>query len=376
MIDISNIREEFPVTQNWVYFNHAGVSPVSRRVADAMRGLIGDVETNGAVNGKEWDKTFDETRYLAAELINSDAGEIAFVKNTTEGLSFVANGLDWHQGDNVVVASKEFPANIYPWLYLASKGVETRMVEEKNGRISIEELLNLIDENTRVVSLSSVEFSSGFRNDLETTGEFCKRKGIFFLVDAIQSLGVLNLDVQRCQIDALSADSHKWLLGPEGIGLFYCSKEAMERVKVTEMGWYGVINASDYLSYDMTLLSSARRFECGTLTTVGVYGLKAALELILKIGIQAIEERVLALTDLLCEGLAKKGYPVFSSRHTKEKSGIVSFSDPQNNPRSIVSILEENRVIIALRDGRIRVSPHFYNTEEEIEKLISLLPSC
>lgn len=374
MIDIERMRSYFPVTQRWVYLNHAGVSPLSIRVRDAMCGLVDDVVWNGAMNSRTWDRTVRATRQLAADLIGAEPDEIAFVKNTTEGLSFVANGVDWRVGDNVVTVSREFPANVYPWLALRDRGVETRFVEERDYRIALRDIAEAVDDRTRVVSLSSVEFASGFRNDLDAVGELCAKRGILFVVDGIQSLGALRMDVRRSRIHALSADAHKWLLGPEGCGFFYCSREAMERIRVHEVGWLSVVNASDYLNYDLMLRPDAGRFECGTGSTIGIYGLKAALELIFEVGMEVIEARVLALTDVLCERLKRKGYRVLSSRSEREKSGIVIFAaDPYDN-RTLCRRLREQRIITVPRGVGVRVSPHYYNTEEELEQLVAALP--
>ena len=308
-MDIDQIRARFPATRHWTYLNHAGISPISTNVRDAMGAFINDVTEHGSGHARKWAETCAEARRSAAQLIHAEPDEIAFVKNTSEGLSFVANGMDWQSGDNVVTANREFPANVYPWLNLRGRGVETRFVEEKEGRIFSEDIERAIDARTRVVSLSTVEFASGFRNDLDAIGALCDERNVLFVVDMIQTLGALTLDVKRSQIGAASAGAHKWLSGPGGIGIFYCAKETMERIKVTEVGWANVTNAHEFLSYDLTFRPDAQRFECGSLAPVLVYGLKAALDLIAEVGIHAIEKRVLMLTDRLCERVKeKRGY--------------------------------------------------------------------
>ena len=374
MRDIDKIREEFPVTKKWIYFNHASVAPISRRVSRAMRRLLMDVETNGAVHSQRWNEMYRRARRSAAQLLNCMRGEIAFVKNTTEGILIVANGIRWERGDNAVIASKEFPANVYPWLNLRHRGVETRFVEEREGRISVEEIQAAMDERTRIVSLSSIEFASGFRNDLDRIGRICQERQVLFMVDAIQSLGAMKLDVHGSRIDFASADAHKWLCGAEGSGIFYCSRKAMKKIDVVNLGWAGVLNPGDYLNYDMTLQRDARRFETGTFNTVGIYGLKAAIDLLLEVGIEEIEARVLALTDRLCGSLNERGYTVFSSRAPNERSGIVSFFSERHESQRLFELLLENNIIAAVRDGKVRVSPHFYNTEEEIDRLLKVLP--
>ncbi|MEK7829728.1 MAG: aminotransferase class V-fold PLP-dependent enzyme, partial [Acidobacteriota bacterium] len=224
------IRKLFPVTQNYVYLNHAAVCPISLPVIERMMEYTSDLLNHGLVHYEKWGNRTKKVRQLAAQLINAEADEIAFAPNTSSGLSFVANGIDWQAGDNIITADCEFPANIVPWKRISREfGVELRMARERDGRLETEEILSLIDSRTRAVSLSFVEFASGFRNDLATIGRHCRERGVLFVVDAIQGLGALKLDVKACSIDALSADAHKFLLGPDGVAMFYVSRQAMER---------------------------------------------------------------------------------------------------------------------------------------------------
>ena len=375
MLDLETLRSEFPVTRSWIYLNHAGIAPISLRVHRAMQGLLKDVEENGMVNHAAWMETVQRTRIAAARMLNAQPSEIAFVKNTTEGILIVASGIRWRRGDNVVIAEREFPANVYPWLNLKPKGVEVRFAREVEGCIPIEEVARLIDARTRVVSLSAVEFATGYRNDLDALGALCHERGVLFCVDAIQGLGALPVDVRRSNIDVLSADGHKWLLGPEGAGVFYCARAASRKIDVAGLGWGGVVNPTDFLNYDATPAPTAERFESGTLNTAGIYGLRAALDLLLSVGIAEIEARILALTDRLCAGLREKGYRVHSPRGPSEKSGIVTFSHERHDAGDLLRRLREHRIVGALRDGKVRLSPHFYNTEAEIDRVIEILPS-
>jgi len=373
-IDIDRIRAEFPVTRKWIYMNHAGVSPISQPVYRAMNGLLRNVASNGMADSDTWDEVYSRTRRLAARLIGARSSEMAFVKNTTEGILFVANGLRWRRGDNVVIADREFPANVYPWLNLAAQGVETRRVAEVDGRIPQDALFEAVDARTRVLSISSVAFASGFRHDLAAIGAFCKARGVLFFVDAIQSLGALRMNAVEAGVDFLSADAHKWLLGPEGAGIFYCSRRAMKHLRIVSLGWTSVMNPRDYLSYDPTPLPDARRFESGTLNTVGIYGLKACFELIHRTGMDDIEARVLMLTDQLASGLKEKGYEVISSRRPAEKSGIVTFRHARIAPEDLYQKLCAAGVLGAVRGGGLRLSPHLYNTEEEVDRVLDILP--
>ncbi len=368
-------RTEFPVTDNYVYMNHAGVAPISRPVRDAMIDFVNDATDNGAVNVELWGETAERCRNVAAKLINADVSEIAFMKNTTQGILIAANGIDWSPGDNVVTTAVEFPANVYPWWSLKERyGVETRMVPELDGRIHLNDIAESIDERTRAVTISHVEFASGFRNDIKAIGEICRERDIWFVVDAIQSVGVIEVDVQSCHIDILAADGHKWLLAPEGAAIFYISKEKLDRLINTNVGWASVINPREFLDYNLTLKPDATRFEEGSYNSIGLYGLNASINLLLEVGISTIEKRVLELTSELISGLEDKGYCVTTPKDDSERAGIVIFETNSHTPTEIVELLQENKIITAERGTGVRVSPHFYNTEAEITQLLEILP--
>lgn len=369
------IRALFPVTENYVYLNHSAVSPLSTRVRDAMAAIIDDVTRNGSDNYFDWLQTYERTRAAAARLVNARAHEIAFMPNTSAAISAVAAGLDWREGDTVVTCNVEFPANIYPWMRLeAERGVRLKFAPERDGRIDISELLSLVDERTRVVTISWVQFSSGFRADLQTIGRFCRERGILFFVDVIQGLGGLKLDVERDFVDACAADAHKYLIGPEGAALLYVSDRVIDRIKPTVVGWTSVKNYSKHMPYRLDYREGAGRFECGTLNTVGVYGLGAAIDLFLETGPEAIEEYLLGLSDYLTEQLAAKGYEIVSSRMPKEKSPVVTCKHPRHAPESLYKLLAQQKIITAPRANRLRVSPHFYNTRDDIDALAQALP--
>ena len=370
-----NWRSEFPVTATYIYMNHAGVAPLSRRVRDAMAGFIEDATLYGAVHADDWAEAAEACRVTASRLINADATEIAFMKNTTQGILIAANGIDWREGDNVVTTAVEFPANVYPWWCLKERyGVETRMVPERDGRIYIEDIAAAIDERTRVLTISHVEFASGFRNDIEALGELCRERDIWFVLDAIQSLGVVEVDVKSCNVDILAADGHKWLLAPEGAAIFYCADEKREQLINTNVGWASVVNPRDFLNYDLTQKPDATRFEEGSYNSVGLYGLKAAIDLLHDIGIPAIKARVLELTARLIAGLEAKGYRVITPKTDVDRAGIVIFESDRYTPAEIYETLYGENIITAERGSGVRVSPHFYNTPSEIERLLEVLP--
>lgn len=374
--------DEFPVLRKWDFFNHAGVSPLPRAAADAMRTFAAQAEADAYLDAG-WHQNIEKLRVLAANLINAHRDEIAFVKNTSEGISIVARGLDWRAGDVIVTTAVEYPANIYPWMEIArTHGTELVMVGEEttaDGRraVPMEKILEAAaDPRCRLVSLSHVEFASGQRHDLARIGRFCRENGKLFCVDAIQSLGALPVDVQAMEIDYLSADGHKWLLGPEGAGIFYCRRELIERTRPLAVGWLNVVDAQNFGNYNYTLRDDAGRYECGSHNVAGLLGLKASLELLAGVGIANIAERIRLLGDRLIEGLESRGFHIVSPRDDQQWSGIVSFVWPKapDEHRRIVQVLrKEKHIEIALREGRLRASPHFYNTEQQINRLIDAL---
>jgi selenocysteine lyase/cysteine desulfurase len=366
-------REQFPVTKSWAFFDHAAVAPLSVPAVSAMAEYAEDMAANGVVSEKHWTLRRDEIRTRAASLINADPSDIAFVANTTTGIGIVAEGFPWQVGDNVVTAAEEYPSNQYPWMNLRDRGVDVRAVASRGNRVAIDDVRAAMDGRTRVVALSAVEFASGYRNDLDALGELCRSRNVFFLVDAIQALGALPLDVQRTSLDALAADGHKWMLGPEGAGIFFIRRACIDRLHAIGVGWNSVVGATDFGTIDFRMKPNASRWEGGSPNIAGIVGLGASLRLLLDAGIPKVAERVLALTDYLCERAASAGWQVFSSRADKEKSGIVSLTRDDVSPWAIKKRCFEAKIVVNVRAGRLRVSPHAYNTFEEIDRLIDVL---
>jgi selenocysteine lyase/cysteine desulfurase len=379
MIDVEHYRSFFPVTKHCAFFEHAAIAPVSTRVVEAMNEYLADVAAGGGRHEPAWTARVEQARAAAARLCGATPEEIAFVKNTSEGLLHVANGIRWREGDNVVIPDLEFPANVYPWTNLARFGVVTRRVPARDRRVLVEDLVAAMDERTRVVSVSFVQYAHGFRADLDALGAACRERGVLFCVDAIQGLGALQLDVRQTPVDFFSADGHKWLLAPEGIGVFYVRRERLEDLVPHGAGWYSVVRAEagtgDYSRHDAPLLGTAARFEPGTRNNVGLYGLGAALDLLHEVGIAAIESRVLALTDRLIEGLQRQGYTILSSLLPGERSAILSFVSDRFPADELRRRARAENILISLREGALRVAPHFYNTEAEIDALLDVLPS-
>jgi selenocysteine lyase/cysteine desulfurase len=373
--DLLRLRDqEFPVTRECVYLNHAGVGPLSRRAAGRMAMLAETVSRSGDRLWFDRMAEVERVRGLAARLIGArEAREVAFVENTSTALSLVAEGLEWKPGDNVVGAALEFPSNVYPWMGLAARGVEYRQAKERDGRIDPEELFSLIDSRTRMVALSWVQYASGFRSDLARLGRACRELGILFVVDVIQGLGALPLDVEADFIDVAAASAHKWLLGPEGIAMLYVSDRVVERLRPMRSGWRSMREPFQWTEFDLTWSEGAKRFESGTLNVYGILALGGSLEILLEIGAEVIEPRVLALANLAARGLKELGLAVVSSRHRTETSGIVTAVPSGRTADELVKRLNERGVVVAARAGRLRIAPHFYNTADEIERCLEEL---
>jgi cysteine desulfurase / selenocysteine lyase len=360
-------RREFPVTNKYIYLDHAGVAPVSLRVKTAVAHYLEEAASGGACNYPLWSERIAMTRTTCARLINAAPDEVAFVKNTSHGLSIVAEGLDWRAGDNLLIYEKEFPSNLYPWLNLMRKGVEVKIIPSREGRILLEDIERLIDSRTRLLAISSVQFSNGFRIDVKRLGTLCRARNILFCVDAIQGLGVVPMDVKGDQIDFLSADGHKWLLGPEGIGIFYCRKELAARLNPPLIGWKSVENELSFDHPDFRLKTNALRFEEGSMNLMGIFGFGAAIDLLLEIGIEKIHARVLDLGDVIIGEAEKRGYAVLTPRPRGERGGNITFLG-NFDPVQQRDALRKKGIMVNARGGGIRVSPHFYNREEEIQK--------
>lgn len=371
-MDWTALRAELPVTRRWAFFDHAALAPLTARALQALNAYAADLAENGDVNESHWVKRVEEVRRLFGRLLNCDPLDVAFVKNTSEGIGLVAEGFPWRPGDNVVTAAEEYPANIYPWMNLAARGVALRRVASRGARVELDDLRAALDGRTRLVTLSMVEYASGFRNDLDAVGQLCRERGIAFFVDAIQGLGVLPLDVAKTPVDFLAACGHKWLLGAQGAAVLYVRRELLDRLHPVGVGWNSVAGARDFSTIDFTLKPHAGRYESGTLNVAGITALGASLELLLELGVPALAARIREVTDYLCERAPAAGLAVFSSRQPEETSGIVSLAAP-GDLRDLVRRCRDAGIVINRRAGRLRVSPHAYNTTEEIDRLLEVL---
>jgi selenocysteine lyase/cysteine desulfurase len=367
----------FPVTENCIYLNHAAVAPWSQLTVDAVQQFALQNLNFGARYYPTWLTVEQELREKAVKLLNADSPDnIALVKNTSEGLSFVAYGYPWQPGDNVVGIRQEFPSNRFVWQSLLNKGVAFRTVDLQALGIAMPEqaLMALCDNNTRILAVSSVQYTTGLRLNLAQLGEFCRQRGILFCVDAIQHLGVIPFDVAVCQADFVVADGHKWLLGPEGLAIFYASEAARDRLSLTQYGWHMVEQSSDYQAETFTPARSARRFECGSPNMLGVHALNASLGLLLDVGIDAVWQQVTHKIDVLADGLNQlPQITLLSDLNAARRSGILTFDAGKENNSRILGAFKQHAVIAAERGGGLRLSPHFYTPEAQLLATVDIV---
>ena len=320
-----------------------------------------------------WFEEIESVRHAAARLIGASPREIAFLKNTSEGISLVAEGFPWCGGDNVVIVADDYPANIYPWMHLKGRGVTVRTIVVTNGGVSVEDIAEAVDERTRLISINHVHFATGFRADLASIGCFCQAHGIELFVDAIQGLGVFPIDVKAMKIDYLCANSQKWLLAPQGAAVFYIDETNIEKIRPISVGWKSVVDPHNYSRIDFRLREDAARFECGSFVIPSIVALGGSLSLLQEIGISVIQDRVEDTTNYLVQKLQDMGTNVTSVRDGESWSGIVTFELPNIDSNLVVTHCRDRQVVISCRGDRIRVSPHFYNTCDDIDRLIAVL---
>jgi cysteine desulfurase/selenocysteine lyase len=366
-------KQEFPITASKVFLAHAAMSPFPRRVADAITTYVQKVSTEG-----QWEYIYSqietETRKYAANLLGANVDEIAFVSSTSIGLSTIASGIPWKDGDNIIIADGDFPSNIYPWLNLQRFGIQAKFIpRNKDGIINLKDVVELIDEKTRLVSLSTVNYITGFKIDVSTIGKYLHQKGILFCLDAIQSVGCFPLDTTY--VDFLACGANKWLLGPVGIGILYVKRKNLDLLNPVLSGWKCVQNNKNYTSYNLCLLESAKRFEPGYSSIMGLVGLHAALGLLLEVKVENIADRLINLRKIMVTSLRAMGYTVFGNDEFGCSSGITTFSSPKQDITKLHETLDESGFVVSSRVGLdgskcIRIAPHFYNTEEEIIRFL------
>ncbi len=371
----SRLRAAMPVVRKWAYLDHAAVSPLTAPAMTAMARWLTEVGEEGDTVWPEWSRQANEARQTAARLIGADADEITLVNSTTAGINLVAEGLDWRSGDNVVTLDDEFPSNLYPWMHLRDLGVETRRVKTNSGRVDLDRLAAHCDGRTRVITVSWVGYATGCRRDLAKLGELAARRKALLFVDAIQGLGAFPLDVRQTPIDFLAADSHKWMLGPEGAGFAYIRRDRMPLLRATGVGWNSVVQGSDYTHIELKLRETAARYEGGAKNMCGFIGMGASLKLLESLGIENLAASILNITDYACREIDKLGYSVASPREEGQASGIVSIDMPGVDVAAVRRHCLEQGVALAYRAGRLRISAHAYNNEADVDRFIAALKS-
>ena len=372
----NEIRALFPAVSKWVYLNSAAVAPPPRISVEAVQRQLDDVSSNGSLNYSEWVKTKGRCRSLVAEMLNIKPEQVAFLRNTSDGFAAAAAGMKWGPQDNIVSFDGEFPANFYPWRSVRDRyGVELRLCRETDGRVDIDEMLGFIDSNTRLVTISAVQFASGFRADLERVGEAARKVGALFAVDIIQAFGAMPLDLSGLGVDIAAGASHKWLCSPEGCGIFVMSERALELVEPTLVGWISVEDPWDFADREQRYKHGALALESGTGPASLFYGLEQSLTLLKDTGLGAIRDHLIELTDSLCERLASRDYELVSSRRSGEKSQIVCVKHRDGIASAqIARDLEAKGIIVSPRGDRLRIAPHFFNNSEDIGRLVEELP--
>ncbi|HEY1601837.1 MAG TPA: aminotransferase class V-fold PLP-dependent enzyme [Pirellulales bacterium] len=367
----NELRQAMPVAKEWAYFDHAAVAPLSEPAHLAITQWAQDMTDNGDTYWLKWAAQLEDIRRRGAALIGADSAEIGLVRNTTEGINLVAEGFPWREGDNLVTLADEFPSNQYPWMNLASRGVECRRVATHDGRVELDDIERACDARTRLLAVSWVNYAHGWRNDLDALAELAHGRDVLLFVDAIQALGVFPLDVRRTQVDFLAADGHKWLLGPEGAGLFYLRREHLDLLRPVGLGWNSVRQGNDYTRIELNVKPTAARYEGGSYNMAGLLGLGASLELLGRHSTDDMAARLLAITDDACERLSRAGAKLCSHREPDRASGIVAFELPGRDSLATKKQLLAKNVVVSCRAGRLRISPHAYTNGEDLDRLIA-----
>ena len=371
------MKSYFQPDDNIVHLNHAAVAPWPIVTRDAVIAFARENCAIGSQNYARWMETENQLKQKLAQLINAHSSdEIAILKNTSEGLSVIAQGLDFNAGDNIVIPAEEFPSNKVVWQVLQAQGVETRLIRLQDADDPEQALIDAMDERTRLLSCSSVQFARGLRLDLNQIGMACKQNDVLFCVDAIQSLGAIQFDAQACHADFVVADGHKWMCAPEGAALFYCRNEIQDRLQLRQHGWHMLKDAFDFSHQhtDLAIMDNAQRFESGSPNMMGIAALNASLGLLLDIGMEKIQSEVLKNADYLRERLASvAGVTILSPTEKNRYAGIINFQTSSVDNVAHYQYLQDNNVICAYRGDGIRFSPHFYTETNRMDTAIKLV---
>lgn len=370
---IKSARSHFPfLKKEIIYFNHASDSPISTEVKKAIVDFVNSRCDDCDFDYKSFLKRAEETKQLLAEMMNCNAERIAFSENTSTGVNILAQGVNWKPGDIILLNDVEFPANVYPFLNLEKKSVKIEYIKAKKGIVTAEDVIESIKPKTKLISISFVQFLSGYRVDLEKIGKVCREKNIILSVDAIQGLGAVRLDVIKSNIDFLSCGTQKWMMGIQGLSFIYLTKELQDKLKTVPAGWLSVDDAWNMLDYQLKFKESAGRYQPGTLNTVAIYALNAALKFFKQFGFDKIEKRIISNSKYFIKKLSELGYnPPLKNLDDKYIAGIVSVLTDKAG--EIFNYLSNKKIICSEREGYLRFAPHFYNTIDEIDKVVAEL---
>ncbi|HET9030857.1 MAG TPA: aminotransferase class V-fold PLP-dependent enzyme [Candidatus Aquilonibacter sp.] len=364
---------EFAVTQRYTYLNHAAVGVLPRRSREALDAFVAGHAEGGVMGVYMTEARMPEFRARVARFIGASPDEIAILRNTGDGANVIALGLDWKQGDEILLPADEFPSNAIPWLALRRLGVNVRLISTQTRRLTPDVLRAEIGPRTRLVAVSWVSFGDGYRHDLAALAEVAHASGALFCVDAIQALGAFPIDVRACGIDALYAGGAKWMLALQGVSLFYLRDELLERVRLGQPGWRSMSDMWDFLNYDQPYVANASRFEGGTPNFIGALSLERSIDALEEAGVERIARHVLQLTDRLYDGLVAQGAEVKTVRGEGISSGIVTFTMPGRDSIALGKAIQQAGAITTWRSSGIRVAPHGYNTDEDIDRFLALV---
>ncbi len=372
---LQEISKGFEAIKDQVYLDTATTGPLHQRVYEAAKAYLDQRYFRGADidDYKHWVSEAERIREVVAGILNASPEEIAYTKNASEGMNHAANIIPFEPGDNVVVPDMSFPTNAYAFMNLERHGVQVKMAESHNGQISFDELISYVDENTKAISVCFVEFSTGFRHAVEKIGNFAKEQNIYFHVDATQAAGAMLIDVQKFNIDFLSFSPYKWFCCPLGIGVFYCDKNTLEQINPRYVGWFGVKDRFDFSKLRFNLLETAGMFESGGLNYSGIFALEEAIKIYTELGASFVEERILHLNNYLIEALDRIGMDIVGPFPPENRSGITYAVLPDE--KKIRDSLERHNVLVNVSKGKARISPHFFNSEEDIDALIKAIKS-
>ena len=376
-MNVAEFRRQMPVCRRWAYFDHAAVAPLPQPTREIIQRWADEACQEGDTRWPQWSAAVEDTRRRAAALIGASPDEIAFVANTTSAITIVAETFPWREGDNVVLPAQEFPSNVYPWMNLAGRGVEVRRVPIDRQRSWTEQLAGACDERTRLLAISWVGYADGWRVDLDELVSFAEARHVRVLLDAIQGLGVFPIDVSHYPIDYLAADGHKWLLGPEGAGILFIRCERLAELRPIGVGWHSVVHAHDYSRIEWNLRFDAARYEGGSANTVGLLALGASLELLTSFGLSSRQSplagHVLEVTDELARRIRHAGGQPLGPWPERHRSGILAFELPGVPEKMARRMFLDQGVVLSCRNGRLRLSPHAYCDQEDVQRFVEAL---